>query len=262
MPAYILVKAQDGFTNTDPMTYQAGYPVDVLGIPRLVGLQVPPKFIQIVITDAAVGQVMAYCEVWMRAIDWEFVGHDYVQDGHRIRAFTRPELVSASGLNALTREQVESFLNLWNASVYSIARNEVVFDALVAQAMSSQGFWNRDVSLVQFTEKSYNSTSGVHEIEANYSGMAGVNPDNLRELIAMRACTVTKDVPNKITYSCQRDTVFEAFKQDVKNRIDRPFARKKWYFTRDAIDLALANGGSLELTQQQALAYLHNRLLD
>lgn len=264
MPAYILVKAQ-GFDSTDPMTYQAGYPVDVMSIPRLVGKQVPPKYVQVVVTDRNVNDMQsAYCDVWKKEIDWEFVGHDLSIDGHRLRVFMKAEHVSASGLNSITRNQVENFLNRWNASVFSIAQNEVVFDAVIADAIASEGFWGMNVDQAVFTELLYNQQTGIHTTRINYGAIPGAKQNNVAAKIVNNGCTVTVNQPaqNRMTFTCSRDNVFNQFKLDVKSRVDGVFSRKRWYITQEGIDAALQNNGTLQGTQQDLLPYWHNRLLD
>lgn len=263
MPAYVLVRAVDGWDPTDPMVYMTGYPVWVYDVNQIGGKQVPPKFIQFVITDATVGQILTYCQEWKREIDWEFVGHDYTIDGHRLNVFTKAELVSASGLNGLTRDKVETFLNNWGASVVGIAANSVVFDVTVANSIASQGFWGGlDISMAVFTEKSYEQATGIHNTEIDYTNVIGATPERVASEIVNRGCTVTQNATNKMRFDCGRDTAFSNFKLDVVQRAEGSFSRRKWAFTQEAIDLALANGGSYSLTRQQALAYLHNRLLD
>lgn len=261
MPAYVLVKAEDGWTQDDPMVYQTGYPVQVMPTNQYGGKQILPKFVQFVITDGTVSQIRAYCDEWRREIDWEFVSHDYAVDGHRLSVFTKPTLVSASGMNGLTRDKVEAFLNNWNAAVVSISANSVVFDAAVSDAIASNGFWSRDVSPFIFIEKSYVQVTGIHETEINYSG-SGLTAEQVASAIVQRGCTVTANKPSRMTFACGRDTVFNVFKLDVLQKTQGSFARRKWAFTQEAIDAAALAGGSLALTRQQALAFLHNRLLD
>ena len=261
MPAYVLVRATDGWDPNEPLVYQTGYPVDVRGIPRLGGNQIPPRFIQVVLLDLTVAQTRVYCQPWMRVIDWEFIDHDYAIDGHRLRAFVKPEFVSASGLNSLTRELVESYLNNWGAAVVGVAANSVTFDALVFNAIASNGFWARNVSQFTFTEKSYDIDQGIHEVEFNYQGY-DLNPAELASRIINNGCEVTKNVPNKITFTCERSVVFNNFKLDVKMNLDNIYSVRRWKFTQAAVQAAYDNGGSLEVTQQQAINYLRNRLLD
>jgi len=265
MPSYIIVKAQDGLNPDDKMTYLTGYPIDVFGHNALFGLIVPPKYCQFVITDADDFESIkaAYNQEWRKIIDWEFVGHDYEQDGHRLRIYTKPEVVSASGLNSLTRDKVESFLNKWGATVHSIAANEVVFDAIVFNAIKSDGFWGRDVSLFGWSETAYNQTTGMHTVELDYSNYPTLNPDIIIQKITDRGGEIVETIPNKIVFDIERSVVFDAFKLDVKERLEAmPYSRRKFKVPEQYVQMALDAGGTLEITQQQFATYIYNRLND
>jgi len=270
MPSYILIKAQDGWNPDDPMCWDTGYLVDVRGHSRIGGKQVPPAFIQIEITDNDDwhGLQDIYCRKWRREIDWEFVGHDYTIDGHRLRVFVKPEYVSVSGLNSLTREQVESYLNRWRASVQSVAANEVIFDATIYEAIASPGFWNRDDDIlltVQFTEMSYDQSTGIHVVEANYRNdpvLSNLDPEIIEAEIISRGGIITNHPTNKVQFAISRTTVFDIFKQDIKEKMDKTYSVREFKILPQHIQMALDNSGTLSVTHQQFAQYVYNRLND
>lgn len=266
MTAWVLVRAVEAWNPDDLMVFGTGFPVEVRNRDVLGSKEIPPKFVRFIITDADKPDIDAYCEYWQHEIDWEFVGHDYSIDGHRINAFVKPELVSASGLNSLTRAKIENFLTRWGAVVQSIGPNSVVFDVTVYNAIVSEGFWGRDMIGVGFSELSYNESTGVHRIQVNYSGvpvLVNLDDAEINRFIQERGGTIVQHVANtRVRFDINRSSVFDWFKLDVYQKTESTYSVRKWYFTQQAVNLALANGGDLELTRQQALAYLHHRLLD
>lgn len=266
IPAYVLINV-DAFDPEDPMTDDVGFPLIVSDYPQLGGMQVPPYFVQLTLTDTKVSDALTYCEAWLKEIDWEFYGadpHDWATDTHTLKVFTKSHLVSASGLNGLTREKVENYLNNWNATVLGIGPNAVVFEARIRNAIWSNGFWGRDVSAINFTEEAYDQGTGVHTMYADAEAIASLTRDQIAGIIINRGCTITNVHPNKkqYTFECGRDTVFAEFKRDVKDKVDGFYSDRKWYIIKQFIDLAYANGGNVDMTRQDALQYLHNRLLD
>lgn len=278
MPTYIIVKTTSAWNPDDPLCKDTGYIADILGQWALDGRIVPPKFVQFVITDD--DDFMAikatYLRIWQRVIDWEFVAHDYSIDGHRLRVFTKPEFVSVSGLNSLTRAQVENYLGRWNATVKNAAANEVVFDTVVYDAICSEGFWGRDTVMLAFAENSYNATTGVHEIECDYRNdpvLSNIDPVKIEQEIAEKGGTIIRHPTNKVTFQIARSSVFDVFKDDVRQRVDGIYARRTFKVLSEHIDMALASesqhpqtgemiSGSMEITRTQWAQYVYNRLDD
>lgn len=267
MPVYILVKAVDGWNADDPMVYQTGYLVDARDKSRIGGKQVPPKFIQIKITDETDPEVIneIYCGEWRKEIDWEFVAHNYSIDGHRLKVFVKPEMVSVSGLNGLTRNQVETYLNRWNCTIYSIAQNEVIFDAQILTCIQSQGFWGKDTTLLVFDEKDYDEATGVHQVDVDYSNdpvISALPKVTINNHIEKRGGTVLNHPTGGVRFEISRASVFSVFKLDVKEAIDGIYARRKFKLLQAHVDMALGNGGTLSVTRQQLATYIYNRLDD
>jgi len=58
MPAYLLIRAADN--GPDPMDYRKGYIVHVADRDQTGGMQVPPRFCQLVISDATPDQAVTF----------------------------------------------------------------------------------------------------------------------------------------------------------------------------------------------------------
>ena len=262
MSAYILIKVR-GYNQDDPLIYDTGFPIHVSDKPQLKGKQVPPYFVQAEITDAVKDDLIPYLRSWKREIDWEFVGHDYAIDGHRLRVFVKPELVSISGVNGLTRTQVENFLNRWGAEVVSTSPNEVIFDVTIYNAAISTAFWDKELVLIAFTEKAYHSTTGIHQIEANYSSdpdISALSKMQIDSFIASRGGVIINHPTNKVNFEISRETIFATFKEDVRQKTDTIYSPRKFYFDPADVQLALDNGGSIAITRQQLVNRIRYRL--
>lgn len=264
MPAYLLIRLVQRGDTTDPLNNIPGYPTTAEAFNQYGGKQVLPKYGQIVITDATVAEVRNYCVPWNREIDFDILSQDLASDTFTLKAFVKPEFVSQSGVNSLTREQVENYLTKWNATVQSIAANSVTFTAVIAEVIGSNGFWDMDVSGGIFNELAYLPATGLHTIRLTYSGIPGANQNNVAARIVERGCTVTANNPaqSRMTFTCNRQTVYNQFKADVKAKTDGMFTRRKWRVTQSAIDAIIAAGGSLELTRDQVLDFWRSMLSD
>jgi hypothetical protein len=265
MTVYLLVKATPAWNPDDPMVYGRGFPVYADITNQYIGSQVLPDFVQFIITDADSLQFIrdAYVIPWRKALEWDVADSDMATDTHTLKAYVKPEYVSASGLNRLTREGVEEFLNNWGATVDSIALGEVTFTANVYEAIKSDGFWERNVQMFAWTEVGYDAPTGIHRVRVNYTGYT-INLAEYAAQIINRGCEIVSNQPaqKRVTFDCSRQNVFNEFKQSVKERFDGNYAIRKWNFLEAAVDAAIAAGGSLEVTKAQVLNYIHNRLDD
>ena len=93
-----------------------------------------------------------YFEAWIKNIDYTVTDHKpNPNDRYDIEVFALIPGVSQYG--GITRDQVEAYLNRWNATVTDIAANSVTFRFFLAQLASSEGFFGgHNVAAVVFDE--------------------------------------------------------------------------------------------------------------
>lgn len=276
------------YTHPDPEkdrtgVYKKGYPVTMKQIPHpgwgtKEGL---PYFVRVTVTDADVedveDMVLTYFDatsllaVWRRFVDWSVVNNNPTIDGWRLRIFaTNPGATNFAGL---TRDMVETFLNNWNAEVFSAATNEVVFDVAVYEdgssnpgALQSEGFWTGNTSLIDFTEDSYNETTGEHVVTADYTSLPLYisDPDKatilIKNKIEERGGVILSNDSGIAQFSITRLDVLNRFKAEVKRRLEKIIYRKQLRIPESTVDNIVSQGGSIEITLSQLQSYIINRL--
>jgi hypothetical protein len=151
--------------------------------------------------------------------------------------------------------------------VQSIAANSVSFDAVIYEAIASDGFWQRDNILltVQFSEINYDQASGIHTIEANYRNdpvLSNIAPEKIEAEIISKGATIVNHPTNKVQFAINRTTVFDIFKQDVKEKVDGVFSVRKFAIPEQYVQMAINAGGSLSITRQQFATNVRSRLDD
>lgn len=271
MPVYVLVRAKEAWNPENP-TWDSGYLVHVRDRDQLVdngvNMQLPPDFCQIKITDVddPLSIESVYCREWTRAIDWEFVlPHDWVNDVHTLNIFIKPDKVAASGVAGITRDMVETYLNKWNATVDTVSSNSVVFNAGVYTAIQSRGFWGKDTSLLLFDERSYDSATGVHRVDCDYRNDPVISARSraaINAYIEAKGGTIVGHNSTGVRFDINRDSVFQEFKLDVKETVGDYFSSRQFRILPAQVAQALANGGTLEVTQSQFITQVRNRLDD
>ena len=264
MPAFVLFKLVDSPDPSDPMTYGKGCPIQVSDRDIYVGAQTLPIFGQVEISDANVGTIRdAYHVPWNKALEWDILDSDQATDTHQLKAYVKPEYVSASGMGRLTLDKVESFLSRWNATIDNAELGEVTFTANVFNAIKSEGFWERDVSMFAWSEVAYDAPTGIHRVRVNYTGYTILLAEYAGQIVN-RGCEVVSNQPaqKRVTFDCSRANVFAEFKQSVKQNFDGQFAINKWRLDDAGIEMLINAGGKLQVTKAQAIQYLRNRLVD
>lgn len=216
-----------------------------------------PDWIQVTVTGVSFATARDFMTRWRRQLSVEVVESDMSVDRHRLRLTASPTR-SSDGKGAITREQVESFLSEWRATVVQFGSNEVVCDVLVGEMAASDGFFDADVSGVTFSD-SYDHASGVHTITAQYSGFAANVVSNK---ILMLGGEVLSNDGSEVVYSVDRPTLRTRFIEDLERTFSGDVDRNRWYIDPTAVDQVIASGGHTEVTLTQFQNNLRDALND
>ena len=281
----IHVNHQD-YSHADPEkdesgVYKRGYIVDIQEDSFSWGSKEGlPRFVKVNVTDADVAGVQSMVDSvfggtdirqsWNRKIDFANVNSNLTIDGWRIRVFAlNPGSTNKGGV---TQTKAENYLNKWNASVNSATANEVVFDVAIFEdasnnpgALQSTKFWNfDDISNLTFTENSYNETSGVHEIELDYSAepLLTGKDQQVATRVLTRGATIISHEPlsDTITFSITRNDVFQHFKEEVRQLLETAVYRTQFRIPEATVNTIVSGGGTTDVTLATLQGYLINRL--
>lgn len=240
----------------DRMSYKKGDVVEVRDDGAVYGRKEgPPLFVIVKCPGVAKAQAIHYMKSWEKRLDYKVLSANKTTGVYQLRVFA--DEVSASGLNAITREMVEAYLTKWGATVNSIAANSVIFTVRLWPMLQSDGFWDVDVDGIAFALASYDPTSGDAVVTIDYFS-TGYSPDDVMGRVTQRG----GEVLSLTQFRINRQSVIEHFKQDIKSRIDGIFMRRRYCFDPADVDLALSTGGVITLTAGQILDRIHDRLVD
>lgn len=220
-----------------------------------------PNFIQIEIPDANENKnqlTTAWHTQWSKEYDYEILDHDLIKDSFRLRLFNKT--ISVSGLNNITREQVENYLLGWNAKYNSSGDNDVIFDFGVYEAGISYNFWSDLILSCGFDRVSYNQQTGVHVIDIDYN----LNNENETEkIIGTNFGAVGSKNKNtkKIRFSVDRELITKKLKEEINIRFcGKPFEMKQYYISHTEIDKIVASGGKAKHTLSEINSFVRNRM--
>jgi len=267
----ILVKAID-HVSADPVldrrgAYKRGDPVVIMGDGHEWGNKEGlPKFVLLKIPGVSKVEFVEHIKSWYRRIQYSVIGSNLSIDGHRIK-IEATEVHIGTGEGRITRDMVESFLNKWNATVFSTATNEVVFDIAIFDAIKSEGFFGGlDLFDLIFTEIIYTKGTGVHRIEIDYSAKTFENTDerdSFAKALRRNFTLIDNDFATRvITVETDRDTVRGAFQEDVRRKVEVPLVCRKFHLPSSVMDVIMAAGGIYGATQAQYLSYIRNKMVE
>jgi hypothetical protein len=172
-------------------------------------------------------------------------------------------------LGQLTQEKVANYLAGWNASIFSTAQNEVVFDFSIYGLIQSQRFWGGkvDVQVIIWNEVSYDQGTGVHRISANHAAL-GNNPSFIQQYVRDRLVmyegeeNITPIISHDnmvIVFEITRDAALRFFKWNVKKKVKESVKRRRWRIISTAVDNVIAQGKIVTVDWATFQTYLRDK---
>ena len=118
-----------------------------------------------------------------------------------------------------------------------------------------------------FTELNYNSGTGEHEVQADYSALTQADPDNVEHVVVRKGGTVTSHNTGSkvIEFTITRTDVLDEFKRDVKEKVDGIIYRRRYYVDPDWIEntvMLTPYDGYIELTWAEFLTHVGDKTND
>ncbi len=159
---------------------------------------------------------------------------------------------SAGGTsNPLTRAQIEPFLIEWGATVFSEAPNSIVFDLGIADALQSPGFWGLpDTTGLTFAPPP-SRTGTVWTVTVDYAVRGSTAQQVQNRFVAVGGLVTSHTLGTVIVGDIDRVDVRNRFEAEVQKKT-RDLIRKRRYAMPIAdIDAAIANGGTLQMTEAE-----------
>lgn len=226
---------------TAPLRYWRG---DVIGIYEDGVCIEPPSSGKVIVKVPGLAKADAESQgaEWWQRISFSILSSDLVTDSFRLTV-SATEFNPTSGIGKLVAGKIEPFLENWGATGVTFASDSVTFDIKILDAIKSAGFWwGIDRTGLTFSELNYAQATGVHRCRVNYSG-SGLTAEELKDFINQNGGTVTgENVGNKtITFDMVRTVVYEAFQNDVRQRVERMIVRRKFRLSEAAMQVIEAD---------------------
>lgn len=239
-----------------------------------------PYFGFIDLPGTAKSAVEPYVGSWTMAVNHAVVNVDSVND--IVTADLTTANASPSGVGKLVNYYGTFSRKLSDWGVVSInpEGDDVRFVIDVAQSASSPGFWGRALDRVSFSPVSYDSGSGLHTLDLDYTlvpilvelveGDDGQgNPTITEKSLADRKLTIEARVQAAVEargatvvsnawpvcrFTIDRAIVLGELKKDAKGAINTKLAESRFYFPESVQKDIVAGGGAFVMTPAAASA--------
>lgn len=234
-------------------------------VTRSVPVEANP-YVWIKITDANYSDIQPYLVGWRMKLDFSQVWN-LTKRGYRVTAWATNTSNSEHDRDygRLSRSLIENYIEGWNGLVRSATTNQVVFDVGILGLSSSDKYWDQDVSSLDFSEYSYNSTTHVMRILLDSSGsswpfnkVVGAIEDNGLNIVSQDSGT------KQILFAMPRDIIISEFKNEcyMKFLKSQRHAIKSYYISESDVDDIITAGRSVDKTFDQFKAMIKSYLTD
>jgi len=190
-----------------------------------------------------------------RLIDFDVVSWNRASDRFRLRLFSTN---ANSTAGAITKEEIETFINSWGGTVSSFGPKEVVFDIKIYDALTSEAFFEIDLSATVFEEVSYNSVTGIHRISADYSAV-GTSPTYVETWVERLGMEIVSHTSRVLVYDADRSIVRSVFESDLQQKAKKRLARRRWHIAEAVVDAIVAQGGMVTVGKSTLDMYLKDK---
>jgi hypothetical protein len=219
------------------------------------GGQEPEAFVMVEVPDIPMDDFEGYNKAWERLVDFEVVSHDAATDTYQLRLYST---TANSGQGEITKDDVEAYIQSWNGTVDSWGTNEVYWTVSIYDALTSPAFWEIDVSKIAFTEQSYDSATGVHRIDADYSAL-GNNPTYVERYVKRMGLTIVNHNNRVLTYDAGSSTCASILREQLQQKTRQQVRRRRYHISGSTVDTIIDNGGTMSVSRSTAENYITDK---
>ena len=253
--AEFLVLANDSGAQESDAKWRSGRIVVVMPDGHEWGSEeTTPKFYIIKVPGVTVADAKEYLAEWNHDPDFSLIASQVSTDSYRYKMTSNA--VTAGGKGNITLAKVRNYFEKWGASIHTNTRDSVTFDVSIFNLATSEKFWSKNTDSIEFSETSYDSSTGEHIIE--------VVTESITSAQIERNCVI-----NDVEYVAPRS--FRVARNQIRNAmrddIERAFRNvmidcRRWYVTAAGMNYLANNGGVFTATPAQFLNNIRDGFLD
>lgn len=219
-----------------------------------------PDFVRVTVTGVTYKQAAAHLQGWNRQTEWVVVSQDAVTDTFSLKLSN--SAIAADGRGGFVAGEVDALLLPWGAEDLSVVSGEALFTLNIFKALTSNGFWDQDVSAVTFAEDAYDVITGQHIITATIPASVPLN-SAINAILNRGGDVIASDLTARtIKYQMDRTDLSAVLKQFIQRKTLKAVARTRFFISEANVDTIIAGGGETTVTRTQFLNALQDSMTD
>lgn len=234
--------------------YFKGFPVVAMKTPwNWGGMECPPDFVIVNISDAEeVSDVNKIIQEWRRKTSYEILDFDPTDDFFQVHIFSDKTISTGHPTAQVTSVNMGEFLTKWGATSITDSDGGVVFEITAFNAIKNRGLFDfgTEEEHCQYTEKSYDPTTGIHTIELDYN-LTNLKIADVLSILRSGGMEVVNydEAAGKCIFIGVREHMIKRLEAQVAQKFDTMIARARYRFTDALVDQGLATAdGRVTLT--------------
>lgn len=214
-----------------------------------------PNFAQLTIADTTAAQVRQYLQPWRRWV--QITVESKVGNTVTLKLSNQDVIRTSDGEGGFPRALVEQRINDWNGTVTEDIDGEVVFTVSSFGIVTSDAFWEKDVSAAVFVDQGV--TAGVQRVSCDYSATPWAGKSNAvsQRITTRRGDVITND-GTTVVFEFDQDDIRHHFRDSMRDYEDLVSTRR-YYLRSVAVDEIISAGGHMETDKATVIANIRDQ---
>ena len=201
---------------------------------------------------------------WRDDLDYEVIAERPIQGQYDIRIFEKNAgAINQNSIVGVKATKVRDYLLAWGCSNFALSATDGSFTLSLWDAVRSANFWGvpaLGLAGIVFTLNSYNSQTGIAQIDVNY-GETQIKPEVVIRKVEEQGGTVLSAGALNCVFTINRSDILTRFKADVKRRLEQTYKRHQYSISQSDLDAIIAAGGIVTVSRSVFLSKIIDHLV-
>ena len=200
---------------------------------------------------------------WKDDFGYEIVKASAAKGEYDVRIFEQNAgAINQNAIAGVKATKIRDYLTAWGCSGFALTATDATFTFSLWDAVRSANFWGvpaLGLVGVVFTLNSYNSQTGIAEIDVNYAETQ-IKPEMIIRKVEEQGGTVLSAGSLNCVFTIKRSDILTRFRADVKRRIEQTYMRHQYGISQADHDAIVAAGGIVTWTKAEFLGKLIDKM--